>query len=136
MNTLKDIIKDLDDDKTYIGGCTTAGEIIITLKSMAYRLKNAIEYNRYTTNGELFEKVHSPFKVIRHEKAHAVHVYLTEKDFLGTGLWNGTEHYHIIFATEWYDAPYRKKIRVTIRLRKHTKNYSTTLNKLISESEE
>lgn len=31
MNTLKGIIEDLNDDETYIGGCTTPGEIIITL---------------------------------------------------------------------------------------------------------
>ena len=108
MSILKSIIKDLKDDETHIAGCTTPDEIIIALESADSRLNNAIEYNKYTTNGELFEKAHSPFKVIRHEKAHTVHVYLTEKDFLGTGLWNGTEHYHIIFATEWYDAPYRK----------------------------
>ena len=101
MSILKGIIKDLKDDETHIAGCTTPDEIIIALESADSRLDNAIEYNQYTTNGELFEKAHSPFKVIRHEKTHAVHVYLTEKDFLGT-------HYHIIFATEWYDAPYRK----------------------------
>lgn len=101
MNTLKGIIEDLNDDETYIGGCTTPGEIIITLESMDLRLKNAIEYNEYTTNGELFEKAHNPFKVIRHEKAHTVHVYLTEEDFLQAC-------HHIIFETEWYDAPYKK----------------------------
>lgn len=101
MSILKSIIKDLKDDKTRIAGCTTPDEIIIALESMDSRLDNAIEYNKYTTNGELFEKAHNPFKVIRYEKAHVVHVYLTEEDFLQAC-------HHIIFETEWYDTPYRK----------------------------
>jgi hypothetical protein len=112
MNTLKGIIKDLDDDETHIAGCTTPGEIIITLESMDSRLDNAIEYNKYTTNGELFEKAHNPFKVIRYETAHAVHVYLTEKDFIEACHQTVQEAWRnslfIIFKTEWYDAPYRK----------------------------
>ena len=101
MSILKGIIKDLKDDETHIAGCTTPDEIIIALESADSRLDNAIEYNKFTTNGELFEKAHNPFKVIRYEKAHAVHVYLTEKDFLEAC-------HHIIFEMEWYDAPYRK----------------------------
>lgn len=34
MNSIHGIIHDLADEKTVIGGCTTAGEVIITMQSL------------------------------------------------------------------------------------------------------
>jgi hypothetical protein len=34
MNSIHGIIHDLEDEETVIGGCTTAGEVIIALQSL------------------------------------------------------------------------------------------------------
>lgn len=100
MNTLKGIIEDLNSNKTKIGGCTTKGEVIIMLKSMALRLKNAIEFNEYTTNGEMFIKTFKPYKVIEYE--HHVHAYATKKDF------ESAEN-QIVYSKDWWNSLYQKK---------------------------
>ena len=98
MNTLDGMLADLERDDTHIGGCTTAGEVVIMLKQLR---DDTIVIPAGVTNGDVIKALF-PNAKYEHVKTLSGVDFVRVKGLDAFGL---EQHFH----DEWWNAPYKRE---------------------------
>ena len=92
MNTLDGIIADLERDDTHIGGCTTAGEVVLMLKQLR---DDTIVIPAGATNGDVIKALFPHHDIEIDE--HTGYLRIFYDDFYTT------------YPFKWWNAPYKRE---------------------------